>query len=186
MRSSLQQYVVVLFALLPASTLAFTAPTTRTTSFVTKPLFLSSEASAADQTDITKDIELEIAGEKRNPKNPNLPEVVGDFDWDEKYKDDPEWITENVPGKIVLSEVELAKQVSALNALEDKWRKERVREEYEAARLLGWSQQAEMYNGRFAMFFLVVGLLTELWTGISIPGQIEEMARVGGFISFDQ
>mmetsp|Transcript_17758 Transcript_17758/g.22080 ORF Transcript_17758/g.22080 Transcript_17758/m.22080 type:complete len:187 (+) Transcript_17758:152-712(+) len=186
MCSTLQQYLVVLFALLPATTLAFTAPATRTTTFTTKPLFLSSEPSAADKADITKQIELEIAEEKRNPKNPNLPEVVGDFDWDEKYKDDPEWITEGVPGKVVLSEVELARQVSALNALEEKWRKERVRNEYEEARLLGWSEQAEMYNGRFAMFFLVVGLLTELWTGISIPGQIEEMARVGGFISFDQ
>jgi hypothetical protein len=39
-----------------------------------------------------------------------------------------------------------------------------------------------MYNGRFAMFFLVVGLLTEYWTGVTFPGQIEEMLRVGGFI----
>ena len=54
--------------------------------------------------------------------------------------------------------------------------------QYEAARLLGWTKQAETYNGRFAMFFLVVGLLTEYWTGVSLPGQIEEMLRVAGVI----
>jgi hypothetical protein len=32
------------------------------------------------------------------------------------------------------------------------------------------------------MFFLIVGLLTELWTGQSIPEQVVTMARVGGFI----
>jgi len=32
------------------------------------------------------------------------------------------------------------------------------------------------------MFFLVVGLLTEYWTGVSFTGQIEEMLRVTGVI----
>ena len=124
--------------------------------------------------------------DRRNPDRPELPELKGDFDWDARYKGDDDWITENVPGKIVLNEVELAAQVTALSKLEEKWRKERVVQEYEKERLLGFTAQAEMYNGRFAMFFLVVGLLTELWTGVTIPGQIEEMLRVGGFITFDQ
>ena len=40
-----------------------------------------------------------------------------------------------------------------------------------------WSEQAEIINGRSAMFFIVVGLLTELWTGQSIPEQVVTMAR---------
>ena len=120
-----------------------------------------------------------------NPDNPNLPALKGDYDWDAEYAADPDWITEDVPGKVVLSEVELAAQATALAKLEEGYRKERQAKEYEEARIIGFVPQAEMYNGRFAMFFLVVGLLTEYWTGISIPGQIEEMARVGGFIGPD-
>jgi hypothetical protein len=101
-----------------------------------------------------------------NPDRPELPELKGDFDWDEKFGDDDDWITENVPGKVVVNEIELAAQVTALGKLEEKWRKKRLQKEYEEARILGWTGQAETYNGRFAMFFLVVGLLTELWTGI--------------------
>mmetsp|Transcript_19845 Transcript_19845/g.39712 ORF Transcript_19845/g.39712 Transcript_19845/m.39712 type:complete len:171 (-) Transcript_19845:156-668(-) len=81
-----------------------------------------------------------------------------------------------------LNEIELSAQRTALGSLESSWRMQREREEYEAARLLGWTKQAETYNGRFAMFFLVVGLLTEYWTGVSLPGQIEEMLRVAGVI----
>eukprot|EP00568_Trieres_chinensis_P006177 CAMPEP_0183307708 /NCGR_PEP_ID=MMETSP0160_2-20130417/18869_1 /TAXON_ID=2839 ORGANISM="Odontella Sinensis, Strain Grunow 1884" /NCGR_SAMPLE_ID=MMETSP0160_2 /ASSEMBLY_ACC=CAM_ASM_000250 /LENGTH=170 /DNA_ID=CAMNT_0025471355 /DNA_START=75 /DNA_END=587 /DNA_ORIENTATION=+ len=121
----------------------------------------------------------------RNPDRPELPEIKGDYDWDAKFAGDPDWITENVPGKIVLNEVELAAQVAALGNLEEKWRKERMQKEYDEARILGWTARAETYNGRFAMFFLVVGLLTEYWTGVTIPGQIEEMLRVGGFIGPD-
>ena len=121
----------------------------------------------------------------RNPDNPDLPEIKGDYDWDAKYSGDPDWQTTDVPGKVVLGDLEIAAQATALGKLEEQWRKERVREEYDGARLLGWTEQAETYNGRFAMFFLVVGLLTEYWTGITIPGQIEEMARVGGFIGPD-
>lgn len=111
---------------------------------------------------------------------PDLP--IEYEDDDAAFADDEEWITESVPGKVVLNEVELAQQVSALSQLEEKWRKDRVRQEYDDAALLGWSKQAETYNSRFAMFFLTVGLLTEYWTGVTIPGQIEEMLRVGGFI----
>mmetsp|Transcript_15834 Transcript_15834/g.22334 ORF Transcript_15834/g.22334 Transcript_15834/m.22334 type:complete len:177 (-) Transcript_15834:245-775(-) len=122
---------------------------------------------------------------RMNPDRPELPELKGDFDWDAKFGGDDDWIVDNVPGKIVMNEIELASQVTALTALEEKWRKERVQEEYDAAQQVGWSAKAETMNGRFAMFFLVVGLLTELWTGVSIPGQIEQMLRVGGVIGFE-
>jgi hypothetical protein len=88
-----------------------------------------------------------------NPNKPELPELKGDFDWDAKFAADDDWLTENVPGKVVLSELELAAQVTALDKLEEKWRKQRQSKEYDAARLLGWTEQAEAYNGRYAMFF---------------------------------
>jgi hypothetical protein len=122
---------------------------------------------------------------KMNPDNPALPELKGDFNWDEKFGGDDDWITENVPGKTVMNQIELAKQVTALGKLEDKWRKEREEVEFEGAKKTGFVEIAELANGRFAMFFLVTGLLTELWTGYSMPGQVEEMLRIGGFIGFD-
>lgn len=141
------------------------------------PLFLASEAEE-------KAVEVDDEP-KMNPDNPALPELKGDYDWDAEYAADSDWITQDVPGKIVLNEVDLAAQATALLKLEEGYRKSRMANDYEAARIIGWVPQAEMYNGRFAMFFLAVGLLTEYWTGISIPGQIEEMARVGGFIGPD-
>ena len=129
--------------------------------------------------------ETDPALEGRNPDKPELPEIKGDYDWDEKFANDPEWITENVPGKIVLSDLEIAEQVTAMSKLEEQFRKDRLQVEYDDARILGWTGQAETFNGRSAMFFLVVGLLTEYWTGITFPGQVEEMLRVGGFIGVD-
>ena len=154
------------------------------------PSAASRSASASSALRAELGDEVKSAAEKftepgRNPNNPALPELKGDYDWDEKFANDPDWITDNVPGKVVLNEVELAAQVSALGKLEDQWRKERLNKEYDEARILGWTEQAETYNSRFAMFFLVVGLLTEYWTGVTIPGQIEEMLRVGGFIGPD-
>ena len=129
--------------------------------------------------------DADVEEPKMNPDNPNLPELKGDFDWDAEYAGDDDWITENVPGKIVLDEITLAKQVTALNELETKWARDREFEAYEESRNVGWTEKAELANGRFAMFFLVTGLLTEYWTGVSLPGQVEEMLRIGGFIGFD-
>lgn len=145
----------------PRSTLLFASETA------------SSDKSSSDAVD---------ENPQMNPDNPALPALKGDYDWDAEYAADDDWITTNVPGKIVVNEIELAAQVTELSKLEEKYRVIRKEKEYEASRIIGWVPQAEMYNGRYAMFFLAVGLLTEYWTGITIPGQIEEMARVGGFI----
>lgn len=139
------------------------------------PLFAS-----VDEADDSVDVEP-----GRNPDRPELPEIKGDYDWDEKFAGDQDWITENVPGKIVLNELDLAAQATELSKIEDRCRKLRKQDDYDDARILGWTGRAETFNGRFAMFFIVVGLLTEYWTDITIPGQIEEMARVGGFIGPD-
>ena len=122
---------------------------------------------------------------KRNLNRPELPEIPGDYDWDEKYAGDSDWVTENVPGKVTMNEIDLARQVTTLGGLEEKWKKERIDTEYEASINIGWVPNAELANGRYAMFFLITGLLTEYWTGISLPGQVEEMLRIAGGIGFD-
>jgi hypothetical protein len=120
-----------------------------------------------------------------NPEKPELPPIPGDYDWDTKYSGDADWLVgDAVPGKTVLNEVDLARQVTALGKLEDTWRRERIATEYQDSSNVGWVPTAELANGRFAMFFLVTGLLTELWTGVSLPGQVEELLRVSGVIGF--
>mmetsp|Transcript_15183 Transcript_15183/g.27570 ORF Transcript_15183/g.27570 Transcript_15183/m.27570 type:complete len:185 (-) Transcript_15183:436-990(-) len=175
---------VLLAALAATCTSAFVAPTQRTslTTITTPPsptqFFAEAGTAAARAGEISDEPEM-------NPENEKLPALKGDYDWDAEFAADANWITENVPGKMVLSELDLAAQVTELSKIEDRFRKVRQDQEYEKARIIGFVPMAETYNGRFAMFFLVVGLLTELWTGITIPGQIEEMARVGGFIGVD-
>lgn len=122
----------------------------------------------------------------RNPDKPELPLVPGDYDWDAKYANDPDWMVgNNIPGRRTLNELELAQQTTAMTNLEETWRKSRAIAEYEEELNVGFVPKAELLNGRFAMFFLVTGLLTEYWTGVSLPGQVEEMLRIGGVIGFD-
>ena len=120
-----------------------------------------------------------------NPNRPELPVIPGDYDWDSKYQGDADWVTgSDVPGKKVLNEIDMARQATALGGLEEKWRNDRVQREYEESINVGFVPLAETINGRAAMFFLVTGLLTEYWTGISLPGQVEEMLRITGVIGF--
>ena len=124
---------------------------------------------------------------RANPDRPELPEIPGDYDWDAKYAGDADWISDpdQIPGKKVINEIELAAQVTALDRLEEQWRKERDFEQYEESQNVGFVSKAELLNSRTAMFFLVTGLLTEYWTGISMPGQVEEMLRILGVIGFE-
>lgn len=161
---------------------AFLAPSAMPTA--SSRLF-ETKSSSEDMDYQQKMKEMKIVEPGRNPDRPELPELKGDFDWDEKFKGDDDWIVENVPGKIVVNEIDLAKQVTALNQLEEKWKKQRQEIEYEESKKVGWVPEAELLNGRAAMFFLVTGLLTEYWTGFSFPAQVEEMLRVGGFIGLE-
>ena len=151
----------------------------------TKLFESTSSSSQIGQDDAAAGDDDEEDAGPANPDYPNLPELKGDFDWDAKFAGDDDWITENVPGKIVLNEIELAQQVTALNKLEERYRKERLREEYDDYQTVGWVTNAEILNSRFAMFFLAVGLFTESFTGVSLPGQVEEMLRILGFLGFD-
>ena len=89
------------------------------------------------------------------------------------------------PGKQVIDDITLAKQSTALDKLAASWDRRKEFRSWEASRMTGFSEEAEIINGRTAMFFLVVGLLTEFWTGQSIPDQIFTMLRVGSFIGPD-
>ena len=81
-----------------------------------------------------------------------------------------------------LDDITLAKQSTALDQLTARWDSKKDFRSWEDSRMTGFSEQAEIINGRTAMFFLVVGLLTEYWTGQSIPDQVFTMLRVGSFI----
>lgn len=167
------------------------APATTTTTSSSR-LYMSDEPSSSVannkflQDKLAQNPNM-MAEPAQNPDRPELPVIPGDYNWDEKYAQDDDWVSDptQIPGKQVLSQEQIAMQAAALGKLEDKWRAQRVIDEYEASINVGWVPTAEMINGRTAMFFLVTGLLTEYWTGISLPGQVEEMLRVGGFIGFD-
>jgi hypothetical protein len=187
MRPSILVGITLLLAFVSWQTNAFvpTADSHRLRVFLSKQqhLYSSSANKEPGTTKTAAEVAAEIEAEDSRSASGRLPKLRNNlYDEDEKFKDDPDWKTENVPGKIVINDVELAAQVAALNNLEEKWRKVRLQREYDENRFLGWTAKAETYNGRYAMFFLVVGLLTELWTGVSIPGQVEEMGRVLGFI----
>ena len=90
--------------------------------------------------------------------------------------------TENIPGKMPIDEETKRLKEKDLDELKRRWVRMRELREYESERLTGFSEKAEILNGRFAMFFLVTGLLTELWTGETVPDQIATMGRTLGFI----
>jgi hypothetical protein len=82
---------------------------------------------------------------------------------------------------VTLTPEELREQARRLDKLAKEWREERLQEEREANRKFGFVPFAETINGRFAMFFFIVGLLTEYWTGFTIVDQIEYMLEILGF-----
>lgn len=85
-----------------------------------------------------------------------------------------------VPGKVRLGELEIAAQRTALDKYTMQLRKKQMAEDREAARIFGFVPFAETLNGRLAMFFIVTGVLTEYWTGYTLPQQVELMLRTLG------
>ena len=69
-----------------------------------------------------------------------------------------------------------------LDALAKKWEKRQRKEEIFNAQTLGWCPNAETINGRMAMFFLITGLVTEYYTGESIPQQVYTLFQTLGFV----
>jgi len=87
-----------------------------------------------------------------------------------------------IPGKIKLSELEIAEREKKLRMLSEKWKKERISKEEIERKLFGFTKNSEILNGRMAMFFLTTGILTELWTKQSIVSQIDTMVRTLGLL----
>lgn len=59
--------------------------------------------------------------------------------------------------------------------------KERAYErDVENAQVFGWTAKNEINNGRWTMFGLLVGMMTELATGVDFPDQIKLMISVLG------
>eukprot|EP01083_Nonionella_stella_P171700 587091_1 len=106
---SLFNIICAAYAFAPSSTIM--APKSASPS----TLFSAAEADADDAP-------------RMNPDKPELPEIKGDFDWDAKFAADEDWIVDNVPGKMTVSDVELAAQSTALGKIEEKYRKVRLQE----------------------------------------------------------
>jgi len=87
-----------------------------------------------------------------------------------------------IPGKYFLSEEEIIKKEKILKDLSDKWKKDRIQRQIHENKLFGFSKNSEIINGRFAMFFLMTGILTEYWTNRNIPAQIEIIIRTLGLL----
>lgn len=91
----------------------------------------------------------------------------------------------DVPGKIVLDPETLASQQKGLEKIAQQLRRERLDKEAVDAITFGFCPRAELWNGRAAMFGVTVGMLTELWTGQSIPQQVETFAQLLGLLPLD-
>jgi len=76
-----------------------------------------------------------------------------------------------------VSEMELQVQSAKLDALSAKWEKRQEQLDYAESLRSGWGPSPERINGRFAMFFIVVGLITEYYTGQSLPSQCYTMLQ---------
>ena len=77
--------------------------------------------------------------------------------------------------------MELAEQSAKLDALASKWKRRREEKEYQETLRSGFGPAPEIINGRVAMFFIVTGLVTEYYTGESLPQQVYTMFQTLGF-----
>jgi len=75
------------------------------------------------------------------------------------------------------SDMELAEQDAKLQALSDKWKNFEELSDYEDSKRSGFGPSPEIINGRTAMFFIVTGLITEYYTGQSMPQQVYTMLQ---------
>jgi hypothetical protein len=87
-----------------------------------------------------------------------------------------------IVGKKTLSFDIIKEREVLLKNLEEKWKRERISKEELKNKKFGFTKNSEILNGRLAMFFLVTGLLTELWASQTIPEQIETIVRIFGII----
>ena len=60
------------------------------------------------------------------------------------------------PGKAVIDDITLAKQSTALDKLAASWDRRKEFRSWEASRMTGFSEEAEIINGRTAMFLSLI------------------------------
>jgi len=80
-----------------------------------------------------------------------------------------------VPADAPLSDIELVEQEAKLKALSEKWKKREDLQAYQESIRSGFGPDPETINGRTAMFFIIVGLITEYYTGQSMPAQVNTL-----------
>ncbi|CAM9855831.1 unnamed protein product, partial [Phaeothamnion confervicola] len=87
--------------------------------------------------------------------------------------------------KKILDDVTLARQQTDLENYARQLRRQRLDREYERSKVLGFTDTAEILNGRSAMFGITAGILTEYWTGQSLPQQVETLLSALGVLPLD-
>mmetsp|Transcript_8238 Transcript_8238/g.24721 ORF Transcript_8238/g.24721 Transcript_8238/m.24721 type:complete len:127 (-) Transcript_8238:200-580(-) len=65
------------------------------------------------------------------------------------------------------------------------FKEKKVEAEYEKNKQLGWVPKAEIANGRWVMFGLLVGMLTEYSTGVNFIEQIKLLLVNLSIVDFD-
>lgn len=127
---------------------------------------------------------LRCCSKKTEAEPEQLPRTVGETD-SEQNGDTSEHLKSNLEERKIIdfsfTPEELQEQAKRLDRLAEEWRQERLEQEKEANRKFGFTPFAETLNGRLAMSFLVVGLLTEHWTGFTIVDQILYLLEILGF-----
>lgn len=65
------------------------------------------------------------------------------------------------------------------------FKEKRFDEAVEDAQVFGWTPKNEIANGRATMMGMLIGMMTELATGVDFPGQIKLTLSVLGIADFD-
>lgn len=61
----------------------------------------------------------------------------------------------------------------------------KLNETVEKSKVFGWTRKNEINNGRWVMFGLLVGMMTEYSTGVSFIDQLKLMASYMGLVDLD-
>ena len=76
-------------------------------------------------------------------------------------------------------------QRAAARQMVEYFKQKKLEEEFERNKQLGWVPKAEISNGRWVMFGLLVGMLTEYSTGVSFIDQIKLLLVNLSIVDFD-
>eukprot|EP00406_Dinophysis_acuminata_P075824 CAMPEP_0179242628 /NCGR_PEP_ID=MMETSP0797-20121207/17117_1 /TAXON_ID=47934 /ORGANISM="Dinophysis acuminata, Strain DAEP01" /LENGTH=246 /DNA_ID=CAMNT_0020950073 /DNA_START=37 /DNA_END=777 /DNA_ORIENTATION=+ len=131
-------------------------------------------APKADAQDDARQASTAISMQADDTPAEAAPKADAQDDAAEEWKPEAEVarVMDRIPGKWQPTPAETADRVRKLTLLATTWKEERLAEEFEANRYLGFTRRAEIINGRLAMFFFMVGVFTEEVTEQNMPEQI--------------